>query len=218
MARLPPPPPHVQLRSLVDEDRDVHRVPPGQTLYRVFTAGGSHSALWNTFRVHGPLPHARFDAHPGAPDGSVREALAEGAVYYSTSLLASMATVYQSTSIVDRRTRSPFVVAFRPARTLRLLDLSGLWPVRAGTSLALSTGPTKVTQSWARAIREACPHLDGLWYRTVMAPLDHSVCLWDPPAAPGLPDEPDLLLPLSDPRLDEPLTRICAELNYTLLS
>ena len=93
----------------------------------------------------------------------------------------SVAEVFQATSIVDRRTRSPFLVVLRPRRTLRLLDLAGLWPTRVGASQEISSGPKHVTQAWARAIRAAYPELDGLWYRSSMDSGDPAICLWDPP-------------------------------------
>jgi hypothetical protein len=104
------------------------------------------------------------------------------------------------------------------ARSLRLLDLTGSWPTRAGASQAIATGPKKITQAWARAIHAAFPALDGLWYRSSMDGGGHAVCLWDPPAGTALPLAPDALLPLDHPGLDVPLGRICEELGYILLN
>ena len=108
-------------------------------------------------------------------------------------------------------------MVFQPRRTLRLLDLTGLWPTRAGASQEISSGPKDVTQTWARAIRAAFPDLDGLWYRSSMDSGDPAVCLWEPPASDALPATPDVLRPLDYPGLDLPLSRICEALNYTLL-
>jgi len=192
----------------------VHRA---TRLVRIFAHRGTHPQQWNTFRYTGPLPHARFDPHPPGPDGEPVENHEHGVLYFGLSVRTSVAEVFQATSTVDRRTRSPHLVVLRPRRTLRLLDLAGLWPTRAGASQAMSAGPKDLTQAWARVIRAAYPELDGLWYRSSMDAGDPAICLWDPPAASALPYTPDVLLPLDHPGLDLPLGRICEELNYTML-
>lgn len=184
---------------------------PATHLVRIFSALGDHPQRWNSFRFAGPLPHGRFDPH--ADCGAVQED-SVGVVYFGLSVRTAVAEVYQTTSTVDRATRSPHLVVFRPARTLRLLDLSGLWPTRAGASQEISSGPKKVTQAWARAIHTAHPDLDGVWYRSSMDSGHPAIALWEPPSAGALPDEPDVLLPLNHPGLDLPLARVCEELNY----
>jgi hypothetical protein len=216
MSRLPQPPARAALKSLLRPHEDVVAVHSGTRLVRVFAAGGRHQQRWNTFRTTGPLPHARFDPHPlpiggGSATGDV------GVIYFGLSVRTSVAEVYQQTSIVDRVTRRPHLVVLQPRRTLRLLDLCGLWPTRAGASQEISSGRKDVTQVWARAIHAAYPDLDGLWYRSSMDSGEPAVCLWDPPAGDSLPASPEVLLPLDHPGLDLPLSRICEALNYTLL-
>ncbi|PKW15503.1 RES family NAD+ phosphorylase [Saccharopolyspora spinosa] len=217
MARLPQPPAPASLQAMLRRTEDVIAVPAGTRLVRVFTSGGNHPQQWNSFRYAGPLPHARFDPHLPNTQGGPTVTREHGVLYFSLSVQTCIAEVYQATSTVDRRTRSPHLVLFRPRRTLRLLDLTGLWPTRAGASQAISSGPKLRTQAWARGIRAAYPELDGLWYRSSMDAGNPSLCLWDPPAATALPDSPDVLLPLSHPGLDVPLGRVCKELSYTLL-
>ncbi|MFL6145312.1 MAG: RES family NAD+ phosphorylase [Labedaea sp.] len=214
MARLPQPPGPAALRTLLRSTEDIVAVHGGTRLVRIFAAGGRHRQRWNVFRYSGPLPHGRFDPQPLEAVAGNRE---HGILYFGLSVRTSVAEVFQATSTVDRSTRRPHLVVLRPRRTMRLLDLTGLWPTRAGASQEISTGPKLVTQAWARAIREAHPDLDGLWYRSSMDAGDPAVCLWDPPAAGALPTSPDLLLPLDYPGLDLPLARVCAQLNYTLL-
>ncbi|MBF6507381.1 RES family NAD+ phosphorylase [Saccharopolyspora hirsuta] len=217
MARLPQPPAPAVLQAMLRRTEDVIAVPAGTRLVRVFTTGGNHPQQWNSFRYAGPLPHARFDPHLPNAQGGPTVTREHGVLYFSLSVQTCIAEVFQATSTVDRRTRSPQLVLFRPRRTLRLLDLTGLWPTRAGASQAIATGPKLRTQAWARGIRAAYPELDGLWYRSSMDAGNPSLCLWDPPAATALPDSPDVLLPLSHPGLDVPLGRVCKELSYTLL-
>jgi hypothetical protein len=216
MSRLPQPPAPAALKALLRPHEDVVAVHSGTRLVRVFAAGGRHEQRWNTFRTTGPLAHARFDPQPPRPGGGAGPS-EEGVLYFGLSVRTSVAEVYQQTSIVDRTTRRPHLVIFQPRRTLRLLDLTGLWPTRAGASQEISSGPKDVTQAWARAIRAAHPDLDGLWYRSSMDSGDPSVCLWDPPACDALPASPDVLLPLDSPGLDLPLSRVCEALNYTLM-
>lgn len=213
MARLPQPPSVTALKTLLRTADDVVALPRTTRLVRVFAAGGRHRQRWNSFRYTGPLPHARFDPHPlGAPPSRDH-----GVLYFGLSVRTSIAEVFQTTSIVDRSTRRPHLVVFRPRRILCLLDLCGLWPTRSGASQEISSGLKTTTQSWARAIRSAYPDLDGLWYRSSMDSGAPAICLWDPPAASALPTAPDVLLPLDYPGLDLPLARVCDELNYTLL-
>lgn len=218
MARLPQPPDPVLLAELLRPEEDIVSVYPATRLVRIFTVGGRHPQQWNTFRRAGPLPHARFDPHPPGPRGRATDAPGHGVLYFGLSVRTSVAEVFQDTSIVDRQTRQPFLVVFRPTRTLRLLDLVGLWPTRAGASQEISSGPRDRTQEWARAIRKAHPDLDGLWYRSSMDSGNPAICLWDPPAGSAMPVAPDVLVELGHPGLDVPLARVCDELNYTLLS
>jgi hypothetical protein len=217
MARLPQPPDPVSLQDLLRPGEDVVSVTAGTRLVRIFVGGGRHRQRWNTFRRFGPMPHARFDPHPLGPDGLPTTTPDCGVIYFGLSARTSVAEVFQTTSIVDRVTRRPHLVVLRPRRTLRLLDLAGLWPTRAGASQEISTGPKIVTQAWARAIHAAHADLDGLWYRSSMDAGHPAICLWDLPAGSALPAEPDVLLPLDHPGLDLPLARICAQLNYMLL-
>lgn len=217
MARLPQPPAPAVLQAMLRRTEDVIAVPAGTRLVRVFTSAGNHPQQWDTFRYAGPLPHARFDPHMPNTQGGPTITREHGVLYFSLSVRTCIAEVFQATSTVDRKSRSPHLVLFRPRRTLRLLDLSGLWPTRAGASQAISNGIKERTQAWARNIRAAYPELDGLWYRSSMDAGNPSLCLWDPPSATALPESPDVLLPLDHPGLDLPLGRVCRELNYTLL-
>lgn len=215
MARLPSPPSPADLRALLRAEEDVVAVHTATRLVRIFAAGGRHQQRWNSFRYTGPLPHGRFDPHPPSAGGPTTTS-AHGSLYCGLSVRTSVAEVFQLTSMVDRSTRRPHLVVFQPVRTLRLLDLCGLWPTRVGASQQISSGPKAATQPWARAIRSAHPELDGVWYRSSMDSGQPAVCLWDPPAAGALPKTPDVLLPLDSPGLDLPLARVCAELNYSL--
>lgn len=216
MSRLPLPPTASVLRARLRMHEDVVALPTSTRLVRVFVAAGAHQQRWNTFRHTGPLPHARFDPQPPPANGGVVTTPDHGVLYFGLSVRTSIAEVFQASSIVDRSTRRPHLAVFAPTRPLRLLDLCGLWPTRAGASQEISSGPKDITQAWARTIRDAFPDLDGLWYRSSMDSGDPAVCLWDPPAGDSLPLTPEVLVPLDYPGLDLPLARICDSLNYVL--
>lgn len=216
MARLPLPPARSVLTDEFRPAEDIVTITPDTRLTRIFTARGNHPQEWHSFRYAGPLAHGRFDPHT-PHNGEIATDDGNGVLYLALTVRTSVAEVFQSTSTVDRTTRSPRLAVVRPARTLRLLDLTGLWPTRVGTSQEISSGPKKTTQAWARAIRGTFTELDGVWYRSSMDSGAPAVCLWDPPAAPALPHTPDVLLSLDHPGLDVPLDRVCQELNYDLL-
>ncbi|MBK1788525.1 RES family NAD+ phosphorylase [Prauserella cavernicola] len=217
MARLPLPPARAVLLNELRRNEDIVAVHPATRLVRVFTARGNHPQRWDTFRYTGPLPHGRFDPQQPRHGESVHDPH-NGVLYFGLSVRTSIAEVFQTTSTVDRKTRGPHLVVVRPSRTLRLLDLSGLWPTRVGASQEISSGPKKITQAWARAVRAAFGDLDGVWYRSSMDSGSPAICLWDPPAGGALPVSPDVLLPLDHPGLDVPLSRVCQELNYLMLN
>lgn len=217
MPMLPSPPTPAVLQSILKRAEDVVAVHRATRLVRIFTAGGTHPQRWGSFRYTGPMPHVRFDPHPPTAGGVPADSPSDGVLYLGLSVRAAVTEMYQATSTVDRRARRPHLVVFRPKRTLRLLDLAGLWPTRAGASQEISRGQADLTQAWARTIRAAYPELDGLWYRSSMDAGDPVVCLWDPPASSAIPDAPDVLLALDDPTLDEPLSRMCQELDFVLL-
>ncbi|MEU6646955.1 RES family NAD+ phosphorylase [Saccharomonospora sp. NPDC046836] len=217
MARLPLPPPRPVLLGELRPTEDVVAVHPATRLVRIFTTRSNHPQRWDTFRYTGPLPHGRFDPQRPKHGEPVHDP-GNGVLYFGLSVRTSIAEVFQTTSTVDRRTRGPHLVVVRPSRTLRLLDLSGLWPTRVGASQEISSGPKRITQAWARAIRGAFGDLDGLWYRSSMDSGAPAICLWDPPAGGALPTAPDVLLPLDHPGLDVPLSRVCEELNYLMLN
>lgn len=186
-------------------------------LVRVYPTSGAHPTRWNTFRMFGPLASARFDTHPPTSDGQPVAAPGHGVTYFGLSLQTAVAEAFGARGHrIDRRTRRPYLVVFRPSRTVRLLDLSGVWPTRAGWSQEINNGPRERSRAWARAVRIALPDLDGLWYRSSMNGGEPAVCLWEP-ARDALSAEPELDLPLDAPGLDLPLARIVRELRYLLV-
>jgi hypothetical protein len=214
-SKLPWPPSAERLREVTRDD-DVVAVAPMTALARIYASGGAHPGGWNRLRTVGPIATARFDPHPASDSGVPADAPGSGVLYAAVELQTCVAESFQATRVVDRRADRPWLVVFRPVRVLRLLDLTGVWPTRAGASQAISSGDRGRSRAWAGAIRETFPDLDGLWYRSSMDRGRPAVCLWEP-ACDALPASPWAHLPLDAPGLTLPLGRACSALGYQLL-
>jgi hypothetical protein len=99
---------------------------------------------------------------------------------------------------------------------MRLLDLTGLWPTRAGASTAISSGPRARAQTWARHIYDAYSGLDGIFYGSSMDANAPCAALFER-ALDALPPFPRQHRALADPLLRPLLQRAALELNYDLL-
>ena len=178
-------------------------------MFRVYFLGGPHPGTWNGFRHYGPL-RGRFDHH--LPPPRVQE---RGILYLARHPRTCLAEVFQAARFIDVATGQPIFVGCRLARDLTLLDLTGLWPTRAGASMALSSGPRPRAQRWARAIYEAFPTLDGLLDGSSMAGNAECLALFER-CAEALPARPELHRPLADPTLRQLLRRAGIALGYGL--
>ena len=163
--------------------------------------------MWREFRFDGPLPSARFDHHV---TGERR-----GVLYAARDLVTCVAEVFQGSRLVDRVATDRFLAGFRLTRPVRLLDLTGDWPSRAGASQALASGPRPRAQAWARTIYEAYPTTEGIWYPSSMHGGNPALVLFER-AEPALPTAPELDVPLSHPGLLPDLVRAAGSLGYLL--
>jgi hypothetical protein len=127
-----------------------------------------------------------------------------------------VAEVFQETRIVDVRDRAPWFVIFRTARLLRLLDLRGVWPTRAGASQAICSGSKSRARRWSQAIYEAYPDVDGLIYRSSMGGGADSYALYER-AQEAIPELPEFHRALDDPALARPLADAAAAIAYGLI-
>jgi hypothetical protein len=209
MTKLPPPPgPLVLAARTPPEVVAVTRV---TRLWRVYRASGPHAGRWDRFRHYGPIATSRFDHHLPPPADQDRAIL-----YGAIAIQTSVAEAFGDTRVIDRRRRDPWLVGFRLAREVKLLDLSGAWPTRAGASQAISSGPRDVARAWGQAIYDAYPDLDGLWFRSSMDGGRPAVSL-NERAEDALLAQPDVHLPLSHPGLELPLARMGRTLGYLLV-
>jgi len=185
-------------------------LPAGKLLWRAFFRGGAHPVRWNDFRVFGPMAASRFDPHDPPPRLQGR-----GILYAADHGRTCLAEVFQETRVIDRADREPWLVGFRLNADLRLLDLTGLWPTRAGASMAICAGRRDRSRAWSRAIYEAYPGAGGLIYPSSMYAHQPAVALYER-ARPALPGGPAFHRPLSDPALHTVLRNAAAELGYRL--
>lgn len=174
---------------------------------RIYPRGGRHPRAWNGFRFAGPVPSARFDPHV---EGERR-----GVLYGARLLATCVAEAFQGTRVVDRSADDRCLAGFRVVRPVRLLDLTGDWPTRAGASQAIASGPRGRAQAWARAIYEAYPAVDGLWYPSSMHGGRPALVLFER-AADALPAAPEIDVPLLHSGLLPDLVRAADALGYLI--
>lgn len=204
MPKFPRPPSVDDLRGVRPELRTVRS---GMVVARIYARSGPHPAGWNDFRVVGPVSTARFDHHV---EGEQR-----GVLYGAGSLTTCVAEVFQGTRVVDRAASDRCLAAFRLERDVRLLDLSGDWPTRAGGSQAIASGPRPRAQAWARAIYQAYPTVEGLWYPSSMHGGQPALVFFER-AADAVPADSEVDVPLSHPGLLPDLVRAADVLGYLL--
>jgi hypothetical protein len=191
---------------------DTAQLDVGTVLWRVYFAGGPFGTSWAAFRSYGPVLNGRFDHHrlPSTYDPDRR------VMYAGVRIPGCLAEAYSRTRQIDRWTDDPYLVAFRLAKPVTLLDLRGSWPTRAGGSQAISTGPHSVGQAWSRAIYDSYADVDGLQYVASMAGSpDTNVALYERGEG-ALPPYPLLNIPLSHRGLDTALRHAASRFGYDL--
>jgi len=208
VAKLPEPP---AVAVLAARAPDVHVLPAGSELWRLYFRGGDYPTRWSTFRFYGPVHTARFDHHAPPPRVQSR-----GILYAAASGPTCIAEVFQSRRLIDRSGQQPWLAGFAITRTVALLNLCGAWATAAGASMALASGPRPRAQRWSAAIYAAYPDLDGLWYPSSMYANQPAVAFYERGAG-ALPAAPFFHLPLSDPSLFDPLSHLARSLGYGLI-
>ena len=194
----------------IGADRKV--IPPATSLFRVYFRGSPHAVTWRTFRTFGPTD-ARFDhhLHLHPPREQVR-----GILYLAAHPRTALAEVFQRRRTINTRRMQPWLVGFQTTEALSLLDLTGLWPTRAGASMALSTGAHARTRAWSRAAYAAYPDLHGVWYGSSIDSLRGCAALFER-AAPAIPPSPAFHRALADVSVRALLEHWAEQLNYGLI-
>lgn len=206
--RLTQPPPVATLRAIAPE---IHVLPAGAVLWRIYFRAGAHPSRWDGFRAFGPT-NARFDHHPSPARRHRTRAIS----YASDSGPTSVAEVFQQTRVIDRFVDSPALSAFQLAKDVRLLDLTGAWPTRAGASMAIHSGSRAKARAWSRAIYAAYPNVEGLRYASSMNANQPAFAFYERARA-ALPTAAAMDLPLSTPGLMAPLAAAAVRFGYALV-
>lgn len=164
-------------------------------LMRVHTTSGPHALPWYRLRHYGPVS-ARFDPQPPPPRFH-----SDFAVQYAAGDLETvLAEVFQTTRTVTvNRPGEPHLTMWESVRPLRLLDLTGLWPIRNGASQLIASGPHQVCRAWSHAIACHSARADGLLYSSAMTGAPAAALFL--PSADAYPVHPLLSLPLGHPGL-----------------
>jgi RES domain len=212
LAKFPEPPGAQQLRNVPVAEKTLAA---GTVLWRVYRRGGPHPCLWQGFRYYGPL-NGRFDHHLLDDDGQPR--LQDRGIYYAAlDIRTALAESFQDTRIVHRTASDqPWIVGFELADSVRLLDLTGGWPTRAGASMVINSGPRPRARRWSIAIYETYPELQGLLSASSMYANRPMVSLYER-AATALPARPAVHRPLNDPALLVGLERVAVAIGYDLI-
>ena len=207
MAKFPEPPPP---RELARVDAVIRTVRAGTLFWRIYFQGGPCSCAWNALRFYGPTS-SRFDHHEDPPRIQTR-----GILYAAVEGFTCFAEVFQETRVIDTLRHDPWLVAFKTTRALRLLDLSGAWPTRAGASMAIHSGPRPRARRWSQAVYEAYRQVDGLWYCSSMNANRPAAAFYERARA-ALPAVPDFHRALADPTMAGVTFQAAADLGYVLV-
>ncbi len=98
---------------------------------------------------------------------------------------------------------------------MHLLDLTRGWPLKAGASHAINSGPKHRTRAWSRAFVTARPQLDGVLSQSAMTG-EPCITLFSP-SADALPATPLFSEPLDHPGLAEPLAIATGSIGYRMI-
>jgi len=208
MARFPEPPP---INDLIALGPDRHTLHPTDLLWRLYPQAGKHPRAWNTFRSFGPVTSMRFDHHLDPPREQGRKIL-----YAGTTIEGCVAEYFQSSRTIDRFTDEPWLVGFWVERDVTLLNLRDEWPTSAGASQEINSGQRGRARRWSRAIYDAYPDIEGLWYRSSMWRGRPAVAFYERAQA-ALTVAPFSHLPLSAPGLFAPLAYLARRLDWALV-
>jgi hypothetical protein len=205
-------------RAAADIERvplDIHSLPKGSVLARVYFSGGAHPTAWNDFRHYGPA-NGRFDHH--LPDGNGGSRVQERSVLYcATDAKTSIAEVFQHTRRIDRVRDAPWLVVFELQRLVPLLNLTGAYPTRVGASMAINTGSRIRAREWAQQFYTAHRKLQGIYYASSMHANRPAIVLNDrAEMAAVLPSHPRFNRALADDVMLDVLKHAAASLGYGL--
>ena len=208
MAKLPDPPSPSELAKIDPAEREV---PRGTLIWRIYQQGGPFATSWDTFRFFGPTNN-RFDHHE-PPARNQKRGILYGAIDGPTCF----AEAFQEARVIDVRRRAPWLVGFRLARGVKVLDLSSTWPTRAGASMAINSGSRAKAKRWSQAIYKAYPHIEGIWYCSSMNANKNAIALYER-AKKAFPVSPAFHRALADLSMAKMVQKAAANFGYDCFS
>jgi len=210
LPKLPHPPPRHRLETITP---DILTLPAGSRVWRVYFRGGRYPSRWDGFRDFGPTT-ARFDHH--LPDAAGNPAVQDRAIHYAAlDGVTPLAEVFQDARTIDRMAKTPWLVAYDTLEELALLDLTGVFPTRAGASMLINCGARAKARVWSQAFYAAYPRIHGLYYGSCMYANNPSLALYDRARA-RIPQHPVFHRALSDRALRLLLRDAAARIGYLL--
>jgi len=191
------------------------QLPAGSALARVYYTSSAHPQGWNEFRYFGPL-NARWDHHLASEAGQP-QTQDRGLYYAAADARTCFAEVFQATRRIDRVYQAPWLVVFKTAAALQLLDLTGEFATRMGASMAIHSGSRPRARGWARDLYAAFPMAQGIVYASSMHAGAPALALNERALRqPLFPPHPELHRALADDVLLDPLKHAAQALGYAL--
>ncbi len=190
-------------------------IEPNLMLHRIYKRGGNHPTLWKTFRNFGPL--SRFDHHLVNDRGEAH--VQERSVFYAaTDIPTALAEYFQGNDRrINRFRDQPWLVSFRLAGQVQLLNLSDTFCVRIGASMKLTSGPFTSAQAWSRGFYEAYPEIQGLYYPSSLTNRP-TIAFYDRSSSDTLfPTNTRLHRELKSPLMHRALIITSHEIGYALI-
>lgn len=209
MPKLPNTPELERLRDLTPQ---LTVLPSGTLVHRIYRRGGTHPTRWNEFRFYGPMS-GRFDHHLLDEEGRPH-LQARGITYLAWDIPTALAEVYQTNRTVDRSRHRPWLVSFKTANELTLLDLTDTFAVQAGASMKLLSGPRSVARNWSKGFYDTYESLHGISYLSSMTNRPVMALYERARSVAPFPSEPRFHRALHDPLLLDPIQEACVDIGY----
>lgn len=178
-------------------------------IFRIASAGGAYPTAWNEFRAFGPIAVMRWDPHHPPPSSQPDRAV----FYGSPEVVTAVAERFQKYRHVNLRTATPYLTGFIFIRPLRLLDLTGGWPLSQGASDSLGAAPKSTCRNWAAQILDTWPDLDGLRARSTMT--GRQTFALFPAASTALPRRPMFQTLLTHPDIYRTIAAAADQVGYS---
>lgn len=209
MPKLPNAPDLDRLHTLAPP---LHEVDTGLLWHRIYRRGGTHPTQWDALRHFGPTD-ARFDHHllDGAGEAHLQD---RGILYLAGDAPTCFAEVFQANREVDAYDRHPWLVSFRFAASVTLLDLTDTFAVQAGGSMKLVSGPRTYAQNWTRGFYDAYPNIDGVYFLSSMTNRPVMVLFERALTNAPFPTTPLFHRSLDDPLMLIPIQEACKDIGY----